>query len=375
MTSLPNAVWIVYHGTRVKAAPEGVRLATHEEGLSTNGWLRGLSKVREQFEKIPTKGFVDITGDKGVIDEEADLHDRLDGDVQNPEDELELPHPYPKRSRTQGPQPLSGAPTGQDQPPLQPELPVPPQPQLLPPQQPQLPEQAPTPLAAGTTDFDIDNEHDEEATGFPSGLGLKREADEGEFEPPGKRSRTHLLELHHFHLQSLAKQRAKKGAKARDLQGEDAIKLQRAILKEINNNLETKAYELLSKAESAEIRRTKPDKIMESRYVLTKKPLEPSEIAKAESDGVLLSDREHGPCKAKARHVMKGYSEEAALEVEFSTPQVSRDFKSSLVWVGIRDFSISLKHFTPVTRSTGSYIVHSLTKAFLEPIRVNCCGF
>ena len=54
---------------------------------------------------------------------------------------------------------------------------------------------------------------------------------------------------------------------------------------------------------------------MESRYVLTKKPLEPSEVGKAESEGILLDDKEHGPCKAKCRHVMKGYSEEAALDV------------------------------------------------------------
>ena len=325
MTSLPNAVWIVYNGALVKAAPERVRVATPEEDLSMSGWLRGISKVREQFEKVPSKGFVDITGDKGEIDDEDYPHPQVHAGDLRIEDELELPHPYPKRSRIHGPQPLSGAHIGQvlshqEPPTLQP----PHLPQPLPPQPP-LPSQTTQPLAAGTSD-DNDFEHGEEAAGFTtSGSGLKREAEEGDGEPAAKKSRMHLLELYYVHLQSLAKQRAKKEVKARDFQGEDAAKLQRAILREISNNLETKAYELLSREESSNIMRTKPEKIMESRYVLTKKPLEPAEIAKAESEGVLLSDQEHGPCKAKARRVMKGYSEEAALEVEFSTPQVSRD--------------------------------------------------
>ena len=64
---------------------------------------------------------------------------------------------------------------------------------------------------------------------------------------------------------------------------------------------------------------------MESRYVLTKKPLEPSDVPAARAEDTLLEDQGGGPCKAKCRHVMKGFSEEAATEVESTTPQVSRD--------------------------------------------------
>ena len=128
-----------------------------------------------------------------------------------------------------------------------------------------------------------------------------------------------------LHLQTLARARQEKEVRATDFKGADAVKLQRAILKEINNNLGTRAYELLSSAESEQILREKPEKVTESRYVLTKKPLEPAEVAGAESEGLLLNDDTHGPCKAKCRHVMKGYSEESALDVESTTPQINRD--------------------------------------------------
>ncbi|CAE7532769.1 unnamed protein product, partial [Symbiodinium necroappetens] len=184
--------------------------------------------------------------------------------------------------------------------------------------------------------FDADNDielNDQPAVqeqaadvGLGSSSGVKREAEE-HLDPPGKRSRMHLIEVYHLHLHGLAKQRQKKESKASDFKGADYEKLQTAILKEIINNLGTQAYELLSREDSQRIELNKPEKIqiMESRYVITIKLLEPAEVSKAESEGVLLEDRSRGPCKAKCRHVMKGYSEESALEVEITTPQITRD--------------------------------------------------
>ena len=156
------------------------------------------------------------------------------------------------------------------------------------------------------------------------GSDRKREGDELP-DPGGKRSRLHLLEMYHVNISNLAKQRQKKEAKLHDFVGKDAARLQKAILKEINNNLQTGAYKVLTLDESRKIQQEKPEKVMGSRYVLTKKPLEPSEVPKAESEGVLLDDKSHGLAKAKARHVMQGFSEEGALDVESATPQVSRD--------------------------------------------------
>ncbi|CAE7370323.1 unnamed protein product [Symbiodinium necroappetens] len=133
----------------------------------------------------------------------------------------------------------------------------------------------------------IASEEQGAGVGLGSSSGLKREAEE-HLDPPGKRSRMHLIETYHLHLQGLAKQRQKKESKASDFKGVDYERLQTAILKEINNNLGTQAYEILSREASQHIEQTKPEKIMESRYVITKKPLEPAEVSKAESEGVLL---------------------------------------------------------------------------------------
>ncbi|CAE7177843.1 RE1 [Symbiodinium pilosum] len=236
MTDLPNAVWISFNGTIVKAAPERVRHATPEEDLTISG------AVNEPAEDAEIRGEV--------------------GEVI-------------------------------------------------------------------------------------SGSGVKREGGEDQAGPPEKRSRVQLLEIYHMHLQALSKQRARKEAKFSDFKGRDAVKLQNAIRKEIDNNLRTKAYQLLSPKESRDIRNNKPEKIMESRYVFTKKPIEPCETAAARIDGVLLEDEPGEACKAKARHVMKGYSEESALDVEFTTPQVNRDSVifvlqviASMGWVpGFLDFT------------------------------------
>lgn len=53
-----------------------------------------------------------------------------------------------------------------------------------------------------------------------------------------------------------------------------------AIKKEIKNNIDIGAYRPISLEESAVIRRESPEKVMESRFVLTAKPLEPHEVLK-----------------------------------------------------------------------------------------------
>ncbi|CAE7803733.1 unnamed protein product [Symbiodinium sp. KB8] len=234
MTSLPNAVWVAYNNLLVKASPERVRHASSEENLSVSGWLRGISQTRRDFEKIPQKGFLDLTDDPA-------------GDPDLPE----LP---------------DGVDEGEDA-------------------------SVPVGLFDADNDIELNDQIAPEEPGADTGLGsssgLKREAEE-HLDPPGKRSRMHLIETYHLHLQGLAKQRQKKESKASDFKGVDYERLQTAILKEINNNLGTQAYEILSREASQHIEQTKPEKIMESRYVITKKPLEPAEVSKAESEGVLL---------------------------------------------------------------------------------------
>ena len=72
MTSLPNAVWIAYQGSLVKAAPERTRPATEEETLSLSGWMRGLSQARSMFDGKIRRNFVDLTKDQDPVDQEQD---------------------------------------------------------------------------------------------------------------------------------------------------------------------------------------------------------------------------------------------------------------------------------------------------------------
>eukprot|EP00435_Cladocopium_sp_Y103_P059841 s325_g21.t1 len=124
-------------------------------------------------------------------------------------------------------------------------------------------------------------------------------------------------------------------------------KFDKAIQREIENNIESGAYEILDRKTSEEIRRTKPDKIVQSRYVLTEKPIEIEDIDKAAADGVLLCRDGDSSKKAKARHVTKGFSEENSEYLEVTTPQVGREtvlftlqILASLQWLpGYLDFT------------------------------------
>ena len=144
-------------------------------------------------------------------------------------------------------------------------------------------------------------------------------------EPNAKRARLEFLEIFHLKLAEKAMMRKRKEASYRDFRGRDHERLQRAIQKEVNNNLGTGAYELISMEESKYVRSEKPDKIVRSRYVITKKPLEDHAVEDARSSDEVLDSSEDGPQKAKARHVMIGFSEPGILELETTTPQVHRD--------------------------------------------------
>eukprot|EP00435_Cladocopium_sp_Y103_P043471 s788_g12.t1 len=179
--------------------------------------------------------------------------------------------------------------------------------------------------------------------------------------PVSKKSRLELLEVYFMAVSNKSAARQKKGKEStmKDFQGRDRERLLRAIQKEFNNNLSTGAYELLSPQESARIRAVSPDKIMKSRYVLTKKPIEDFALEDAISaDEVLDSSEKDQPAKAKCRHVMQGYSESALLDLETSTPQVHRDsvifaaqIMASMSWIpGFADFTQAFHSGDPIVR-------------------------
>ena len=176
-----------------------------------------------------------------------------------------------------------------------------------------------------------------------------------------KRSRLELLEIYYNEVMQKFTPQQKKGKEAtlKDFQGRDHERLQRAIHKEYNNNLATGAYKLLSMHESTMVRNTKADKLMKSRYVLTKKPIEDFAVEDARTaDEILDSSEKNQPCKAKCRHVMQGYSESGLLDLETTTPQVHRDsviyaaqLMASMQWTpGFADFTQAFHSGDPINR-------------------------
>ena len=116
-------------------------------------------------------------------------------------------------------------------------------------------------IPAGAEPLEIENEDngmDLEGT-ISGSQENKRELDAAP-EPPGKRSRLEFLEAYNLQLQALMKQRQRKESSVKDCKGKDAARLQRAIQKEIRNNLETGAYRLLTLSESEKILQNKREK-------------------------------------------------------------------------------------------------------------------
>ena len=288
-------------------------------------------------------------------------------DLLADEPQLQRPHPPPPEHRVRKksrPSPLPELPATEH--PLPPIEPIPAPPGLEPPDLEIITNSGFTPSIAPTTppqpeDMEIDTPDEEPDPDRKRELEVASQDGSWEELPVSKKLRLDLLEIYHTELVNKSAQRQKKGKESRfkDFPGRDAERLQRAIHKEFNNNLATGAYELLTPADSARVRREKPSKIMKSRYVLTKKPIEDFALEDARSaDEVLETSPPEVPSKAKCRHVMQGYSETDLLDLETSTPQVHRDsviFAAQLMatmnWTpGFADFTQAFHSGDPIDR-------------------------
>ena len=65
LTAPPSSVWVNYRGTIVKAAPEQLRRASTDEMFAVSSWMQGLSETRDDLEKNPRNGYIDITQEEG----------------------------------------------------------------------------------------------------------------------------------------------------------------------------------------------------------------------------------------------------------------------------------------------------------------------
>ena len=144
-------------------------------------------------------------------------------------------------------------------------------------------------------------------------------------EPDAKRLRIRFLDTYMTSVERMLQAKMKKEVQFQHIPKDQKQQFIEAIKKEVRNNLETNAYEVLDPTTSEEVRRTAGDKIVKSRFVLTEKNIEKDDIPAAKKAGVLLKEKGNESTKAKARHVMKGFSETNAEELETTTPQCARD--------------------------------------------------
>ena len=151
----------------------------------------------------------------------------------------------------------------------------------------------------------------------------------------------------------MKKQKGQNEIKLKQLLDEAKTKYYKAIKKEIDNNIKTGAYEILSPEESEEVRRAGHN-ILQSRYVLVEKRIEEDEVPAIQEEGILLRTDEHGGFKAKARHVMKGFSEPDSEWLEAATPQtvllILQTICSSKWTPGYLDFTQAFHSGDPISR-------------------------
>ena len=93
---------------------------------------------------------------------------------------------------------------------------------------------------------------------------------------------------------------------------------------------------------------------MESRFVLTAKPLEPQDDADSRQGQLLLDWYTDEPCKAKARHVMKGFSEDGSGYTAVTREGallVTQMIVSNRWQLGFLDFSPAFHSGDPIQRT------------------------
>ena len=347
MIDQPSTIWLSYQSQLVKASPERIRRASLEENMAMSGWLEDLVKLKKDITTEPIRGFLDLSDQPlpEILDDENNHEEYTPTEPDEAPDQdipmepvlppgLQEPLGYPrpmKRYREKGPQD-------------------------------ELVYDDREPLPAVPDDQQPGDHQQDEAALRPPEPEHEREKrahDEEELdEHPSKRSRLEYLETYLLKVENLIKGRQRKEVRLQELNLRNQKCSKNAIGKEIQNNINIGAYTMVSPEESARVRQTMPNKIMESRLVLTPKPLEPHEVEKAKEEEILLDWDTDEPCKAKARHVMKGFSEEGAENIEATTPQVTREgtltvaqLVSSFQWrLGFLDFTQAFHSGDPIER-------------------------
>ena len=352
LTALPSTVWVAHNGRLIKACPEHLRPAVEEEKFILTDWIQDIVETRKKLSEEDFKGYI-------VLDETPP-----DEEVQDEiTDEEAEPEPKRPKYRLTGKNDFREV-IYRDHP--EPPVPMDAEP-ILPPG---AEDYSTSPVEEQDEGPEIFKETEEEPPEPPRDernddpqvdlRGTTRDRDNNENdeeERPSKRNRTELLDAYFMAVEKIVGKNRKEIV-FNQLSKENKKKFDQAILKEIRNNLQSGAYEALTREESEEIRRKKGDLILKSRYVLTEKPVEPHELEAIRGEGLLLDSVDGEILKAKARHVMKGYSEANAENLDSTTPQVAKDsviftlqvIASNRWQIGHLDFTQAFHSGSPIER-------------------------
>eukprot|EP00435_Cladocopium_sp_Y103_P067523 s922_g30.t1 len=333
LTNLPSTVWVSHHGYLVKACPEHLRPVSDDEKFILTDYIADIVDSKKAIENDKVRGFV-ILDERPPEEPEPPAGEvpkfRLTGKTKY--EDVIFDQPEAKRLRA-NPEPAGeGVPPDRASEGYSPtefgnEEPEMPDENQKTDEKETEPTQPAVERVRGHEGMAPKEEEETAGEGVSSSHGTVRAHEEegnDEESRPSKRLRTELLEIYFTQIENLVT-RKRKEVHLNKMTKLEKERFQKAIQKEIKTNLQSGAYEFLSKEESEKIRRTKPEKVMKSRYVLTEKPIDPEDIAKVTQEGLLLPDQSDGPCKAKARHVMKGFSETGAEFLDSTTPQVAKE--------------------------------------------------
>ena len=193
-----------------------------------SGWIDALVETRQEFEKEPKRGFLDLSGDP-IPEEISRDQGQLPGgdDMEDEEEPWQGPLPLVERR-------LRGKVRVREE---------------------EVPGEEANDMDQELQDlFEREGIHDEE--GEPesgdreeTNTGMKREYPEEEathleerIEPASKRSRTEYLEIYMLKVNNLINARQRKEVQVRALSKKNQECFRKAMEKEVNNNIKTGAY-------------------------------------------------------------------------------------------------------------------------------------
>ena len=256
LTNLPTTVWIAHRGRIVKACPEHLRPIAEEEKFILTDWIQDILDTKKKLQENEYKGYI-------VLDEKPpdalDFQPPLPPQVprhrlmgKHKEEDIEFqPDIYLEKRRRidegenqpspgSPPRSVSMAPTT---PARTEDLEQEPREEL-----PEIQEEQPGQLKNDQLPNDLRTEQglDEDGEHERGQVRHGGPPEEGE-ERPTKRQRAELLEAMFTQLEQTALARKRKETNYKNMEKSNQMKFDKAILKEIKNNMQSGAYQALKR--------------------------------------------------------------------------------------------------------------------------------